>query len=77
MRRMDSSTIIDDEMIKIMPMYFSEDDLGKKLEDDFYFCIGDNFPEAKDSRYHGLISQKSILGVVNDFTSVKSINAAN
>jgi signal peptidase I len=71
------NTIINEEIIKIIPMYFSEDDLGKKLEDDFYFCIGDNFPEAKDSRYHGLISQKSILGVVNDFTSVKSINVAH
>ena len=50
------NSVINREIIDIIPMYFSEKDNGKKILENFYFCIGDNFPESKDSRYDGLIS---------------------
>ena len=71
------NSVINREIIDIIPMYFSEKDNGKKILENFYFCIGDNFPESKDSRYDGLISQKNILGVVKNFTLIKSVDIHN
>ena len=69
--------IIDDEILSITPQYLSPSDLGKKISDKYYFCIGDNFPEAKDSRFIGLIPESSIIGVVDKIQNVKSINVTN
>ncbi len=58
-------TIIDDDIIDIAPLYLSKNDKGSKVEENYFFCIGDNFPESKNSRFIGLISESSILGVVD------------
>jgi hypothetical protein len=69
--------IIDDEILSITPQFLAPSDLGKKISDKYYFCIGDNFPEAKDSRFIGLIPKSSIIGVVDKIQNVKSINVTN
>ncbi len=56
--------VIDENLIKIIPEYLSSSELGNLINDDYYFCLGDNFPEAKDSRFIGLIPKKSVRGVI-------------
>lgn len=68
------NTIIDDNIVSIIPQYLSQDDIGKKIDEDYFFCIGDNFPEAKDSRFIGLVPRSSIIGVVDGIQKVNPIN---
>lgn len=58
------NTIIDEQIFSIIPTYLDYSSIGNPITDDYFFCIGDNFPESKDSRFIGLIPRKSILGVV-------------
>lgn len=60
-------TIIDDNILKVVPFFLSKSDQGEKIMQDYFFCIGDNFPESKDSRFIGLIPRTSILGIVDSF----------
>ena len=67
------NTIIDNEMIALIPD-LSEKDIGKRIGQEFFFCIGDNFPVAKDSRFIGLIAKKNIIGIVQHVENVKSLS---
>ncbi|MES2429295.1 MAG: S26 family signal peptidase [Bacteroidota bacterium] len=44
------------------------------IKESTYFCIGDSFSDAMDSRVIGLIPQTAILGKVNLITKAKVIN---
>ncbi len=35
------------------------------IDDEYYFCIGDNFSDAMDSLIFGLVPENSIPGVVS------------
>lgn len=48
--------------------------VGNKISEKYYFCLGDNFTQAKDSRFLGLIPQSSIIGVVDKFQNVETIS---
>ncbi len=37
------------------------------IDDAYYFCIGDSFSDAMDSRIFGLVPKKRVLGVVTNF----------
>lgn len=44
------------------------------IDDQYYFCIGDSFSDAMDSRVFGLIPRKKIIGKVSYINNVTNIN---
>lgn len=52
--------VITSDIIKMTPTFLQGDDMNKKIDDEFYFCVGDNFTQAEDSRELGLIPKKAI-----------------
>ncbi|UAY50939.1 S26 family signal peptidase [Ferruginibacter albus] len=65
--------IIDNAILSLAPTYLSHIDLGNKLNDDYYFCVGDNFIDATDSRTIGLIPKSSIVGIVESISNVNRV----
>jgi signal peptidase I len=50
--------------VRLQPYTYEGDDLTIILGDDEYFVIGDNYQNSIDSRVHGAIKRKQIIGVV-------------
>lgn len=59
------NTLIDEDILSIIPVFLSNSKKGNKITEEYFFCIGDNYPEAKDSRFIGLIPFSSIIGIVD------------
>lgn len=45
------------------------------INDDYYFCLGDSFSDAMDSRIIGLIPKEKIIGIVKAIKNTKIIIA--
>lgn len=58
---------------KMLISRFKNFDMNKRIDEAYYFCIGDNFSDASDSRVIGLIPQSEILGEVSKFKSVTAV----
>ncbi len=69
------NSIIDDDMVSVIPSYLSKNDIGKPLNNTYYFCIGDFFSDSKDSRMIGLIPKSSVIGVINNIPGVHIVSA--
>ena len=72
-----TNTIIDENILSIIPTYLSSEQKGNKILEDYFFCIGDNYPEANDSRFIGLIPTSSIIGVVTEIQKISAISAGS
>jgi len=59
-------SIIDNDILLLISHISPKLDLGQIVNDDYYFCIGDNFPEAQDSRFIGLIPKGDVIGLVSN-----------
>jgi len=57
---------ITENILNLTPNTLNRNDLGKIITEDFFFCLGDNLPEADDSRVIGLIAKSSLIGKVVD-----------
>jgi hypothetical protein len=64
----------DDKMLVQSFIKFNEQII---VNDEYYFCIGDNFSDAIDSRVIGLVPKSKILGKVIDIRNVKIISIEN
>jgi len=53
---------ITSEVLRLIPNYLTEADLGKTITDHYFYLVGDNRFFAMDSRYLGLVPEKSIKG---------------
>ena len=51
---------LDQEFISTQESPFSEDTEEYKLAEDEYFCVGDNRPVSRDSRYYGPFKESQI-----------------
>lgn len=51
---------LDQEFISTQESPFSEDTKEYKLAEDEYFCVGDNRPVSRDSRYYGPFKESQI-----------------
>jgi type IV secretory pathway protease TraF len=56
--------IITDTVQALCHSFVTRDQIGKKLDDDFYYLVGDNRFNSNDSRFIGLVPRKAITGVV-------------
>ena len=50
--------------VEVSPFSYEGDKEEYKLEDDYFFVIGDNYQQSVDSRSFGPVSKESIIGVV-------------
>lgn len=65
--------LITSEEKYILPSYHLDDGDQKKVEEKCFFCIGDSFSDAMDSRVFGLIMESDIIGKITRIEKAKEI----